>query len=46
MIMLEIVVKIAHQIKPLLYCYSKGLLCYAFLMRYIITKIKKGYFNI
>ena len=30
MIMLEIVVKIAHQIKPLLYRYSKGLLCYAF----------------
>ena len=28
--MLEIVVKIAHQIKPLLYRYSKGLLCYAF----------------
>ena len=30
MILFEIVAKIACQIKPLLYRYSKGLLCYAF----------------
>lgn len=58
MIMREIVVKIAHQIKPLLYWYSKNLLCYTFfdavchyqnqkrLFLYVVAAVFGGYFSI
>ena len=58
MIMREIVVKIAHQIKPLLYWYSKDLLCYTFfdavchyqnqkrLFLYVVAAVFGGYFSI
>ena len=56
--MREIVVKIAHQIKPLLYWYSKDLLCYTFfdavchyqnqkrLFLYVVAAVFGGYFSI